>query len=854
MPLFGTITIWTALVALLASLALYFTANALRADAGLADRLTRWGRRAFLLAAASVLAAAGTLGALLVTHRFDVNYVYQHSARAMAPLYWFPSFWAGQEGSFLLWAFWTSILGVVLAATSGRAERRVMPLYSLVLLFLVGMLALRSPFLPTLDEFGLPSAPPEGLGLNPNLENPWMVIHPPTLFLGFSSLAVPFAFALSALFWRDWDGWLRRALPWGLFGFAVLGLAMMMGGYWAYEMLGWGGFWEGDPVENGPFIPWIGRVAFLHAAQIQRVRGGFSRPTLFLATLPFIGAMYESFMTRSGVLSDFSVHSFSELGGIANTLLLYALALVTLASVAALAWRSRELAKREAGTESVLEAPATREYGYTLAIALLTLCAVIAAVGMSAPLLSKLGVQMHIAKYSASVSEDYHNKAMFPLAVLIALGMGIGPHLAWRGRGGPDSRRLILAYAVSVVGAVVFIVLARYLGTGLTGAKLVPQLVLFTASLFAVVANLMLLAGRLRPSGAPIVGGGGGLSERGGRFRTATCPWTVGGTFPHLGAATLLIGVICLVVFVRKDPDVGLFRNLPQSVLDDRYVMTYKGQSSDYRTDKDNALLFDVASRDGREKFTARLPFALRPVEGGEKKLFGHPAIVHHAGGDLYFALKDGPENFYPRGRYVETLKLGATQKYGPFTLHFDKFERDPQAAALAMSGQMPAVFPVWAVMDVTYQGKTVTLKPQSIMRRDTPGDPETPEIAMPGGWLLSFQSMNAGSADANNPNAGATAEAGTFVLRPAGPVVEGFKLEVTTRPMISLVWIGTLLIFAGGLVSMRRRILENRALPVPDLPDAAPKSPKIVAPRRRAKGRVSSAKPATSLMASGRK
>ena len=245
----------------------------------------------------------------------------------MSPLYYFPSFWAGQEGSFLLWGFWISALGVVLACTSGASERRVMPIYGAVLLFLVGMVTLRSPFLPTLDEFGLPATPSEGLGINPNLENYWMVIHPPTLFLGFAALTVPFAFALSALFWRDWDGWLRRALPWGLFGFAILGLAMMMGGYWAYEMLGWGGFWEWDPVENGPFVPWMFLIGFLHAAQIQRVRGGFQRPTLLLALLPFCGALYETFLTRTGILDKFSVHSFSTLGGAANDVLLGALLL-----------------------------------------------------------------------------------------------------------------------------------------------------------------------------------------------------------------------------------------------------------------------------------------------------------------------------------------------------------------------------------------------------------------------------------------------------------------------------------------------------------------------------------------------
>ncbi len=360
----------------------------------------------------------------------------------MAPLYWFPSFWAGQEGSFLLWAFWTSILGVVLACTSGNAERRVMPIYG-SRPAVPGRDAGRPLAVRAAGHAGAARVPTEGLGLNPNLENPWMVIHPPTLFLGFSSLAVPFAFALSALFWRDWDGWLRRALPWGLFGFAVLGLAMMMGGYWAYEMLGWGGFWEWDPVENGPFVPWMGLVAFLHAAQIQRVRGGFQKPTLFFALLPFVGAMYESFLTRTGVLSDFSVHSFSELGGAANNLLIGALLLVVFVSVgAALAALARTQGRREYAGDDPPPASSATPWRSCL----LTLCAVIAAVGMSAPLLTGLGVKLHWMAHTASVKEDFHNKAMFPLAVLLAIGLGIGPHLAWRGAAARTVARLGLFY------------------------------------------------------------------------------------------------------------------------------------------------------------------------------------------------------------------------------------------------------------------------------------------------------------------------------------------------------------------------------------------------------------------------
>ncbi len=196
-----------------------------------------------------------------------------------------------------------------------------------------------------------------------------MVIHPPTLFLGFAALTVPFAFALSALFWREWDGWLRRALPWGLFGFAVLGLAMMMGGYWAYEMLGWGGFWEWDPVENGPFVPWMGLLAFLHAAQIQRVRGSFDKPTLLLALLPFSGALYETFLTRTGILDKFSVHSFSTLGGVANNFLLGALLTAVIVSIGALLWRTKALPKGESATDDLK----SREFGFTMAIVLLTL-------------------------------------------------------------------------------------------------------------------------------------------------------------------------------------------------------------------------------------------------------------------------------------------------------------------------------------------------------------------------------------------------------------------------------------------------------------------------------------------------
>jgi cytochrome c-type biogenesis protein CcmF len=802
LPTFGTICIWTTLAALVASMTCYLVACARRGSADGGAGWVRAGRTAFLLAVAGVFGASAALGTLLVTHRFDVQYVYDHSARAMSPLYYFPSFWAGQEGSFLLWGFWISVLGLVLAWTAGAAERRVMPVYASVLLFLVGMLVVKPPFLPTVDEFGIQVTPPEGLGLNPNLENYWMVIHPPTLFLGFAALTVPFAFALSGLFWREWDGWLKRALPWGLFSFAILGLAMMMGGYWAYEMLGWGGFWEWDPVENGPFVPWMGLLGFLHAAQIQRVRGGFLKPTLLFALLPFSGALYETFLTRTGVLDKFSVHSFSTLGGAANAVLLGVLLTAVLVSVGVLLWRLKAIPKGEGTTEDIQ----SREFGFTMAVVVLTLCGFIAALGLSAPLLTGLGVKLHIADFQGAVREDYHNKALFPIAVLLALGMGIGPHLAWRGRGGPDGVKLVWSYALSVVAALGFVLASKYLGTPLTGAKLIPQLLLFTASVFAVISNLLLLR-RLFPSKPGLRG---------------ASPWTAGGVLSHVGAAVLLVGIVCLVTFVKKDPDVLLVQNRPAEVLDGAYTMVYRGMSNDWQTDKENKLLFDVASRDGKERFTARLPFALRPLEGGEKKIFGHPAIIHHGGGDLYLALKDGPDQFYKTPVYHPKLKLGDVKQIGPYTVEFMRFD-NPMRDIVAQTGQVPDVMPVTAVLRVTYQGVTNLVKPQFIQYKGDP-NPKSPELKLPGGWLVGFAGMNAGSADQANPGAGAMSESAALYLREdSGPPTQAFTLEVTTRPMINLVWVGTLLLVAGGLVSMRRRIQENRLVPIPDLAPPAP-------------------------------
>ena len=570
------------------------------------------------------------------------------------------------------------------------------------------------------------------------------------------------------------------------------------------RLLGW------DPVENGPLIPWLGVVAFLHSAQVQRVRKGLTGTTLALAMLPFVLGLYETFLTRTGILEKFSVHSFSTLGGIGNDIILYVLLGSFIAVVGGLIWRRKSVAAEE----SAWDTPGSKEFGYLMAILLVTLCGLISTVGMSWPLLTQIGSKLHLTKHVASVKEDFYNQATYPIAVLVAIGMGLAPYLTWR-KWEPDSQKLVKFYATSVIAAIGFTLIGRALGTAVFGIHLAAQLLLFAASFFALTSNGYLLIGKLRPR------------KEDSALPVSTRAVTAGGVISHAGVAVFLIGVVCLVTFVRRDSDVMFQQGQPEKVLGGAYTMTYLGQTSDYKKDRDNALKFSVVSKDQREKFTAILPFAQRTMEGGQPMVFSHPGIAHHFGSDLYLALKDGPDEVFRSPRIAAPIKIGQARDFGPYNVKLIRFDRDPAAAKYVLeTGQMPPTFPVTAVLEVTYNKKVSIVSPQFVMHRDDPNDPETKEVKLPDGWLISFENMNAGSADLNDAGGSQASEGGTFALRAdSGPPIEAFELDVTTRPMVDLVWVGTMMMVLGGLVSMRRRIVENRNATDPDIDDDVPVS-----------------------------
>ncbi len=222
--------------------------------------------------------------------------------------YVFSAFWGGQEGTFLLWALFGGLLAVMLRFKARQYEAPVMFFYLGINLFLMLMLLKASPFIRH------DVTPADGNGLNPLLQDPWMTIHPPIMFFGFASLGICAAYAMAALVKEDWDSWVRRAVPWTTFGVMALGTGLLLGGYWAYSILGWGGFWGWDPVENSSLVPWLVAVALLHNQVIQIKQGIFRRSNVIIAMLPFVLVTYSTFLTRSGVLADFSVHSFTDLG------------------------------------------------------------------------------------------------------------------------------------------------------------------------------------------------------------------------------------------------------------------------------------------------------------------------------------------------------------------------------------------------------------------------------------------------------------------------------------------------------------------------------------------------------------
>jgi cytochrome c-type biogenesis protein CcmF len=254
--------------------------------------------------------AFGLLFYQFLTNDFTNQYVFAHSARSQPALYKISAAWGGQEGSLLMWAWVLSLYGVAVAASGRRLRQEIAPTTAAVIsgvnVFFISMIALAAnPFRAAAV------VQPDGMGLNPLLQNYWMQIHPPTLYTGYVGCTSPFAFAVAGLLHRRFDEkWVLIVRRWALFAWIVLTIGIIMGGVWAYETLGWGGYWAWDPVENASFLPWLTLTAFVHSAMLQGRRGLLKNWNMILVSLTFLLSIFGTFLTRSGVVQ--SVHAFAQ--------------------------------------------------------------------------------------------------------------------------------------------------------------------------------------------------------------------------------------------------------------------------------------------------------------------------------------------------------------------------------------------------------------------------------------------------------------------------------------------------------------------------------------------------------------
>lgn len=381
--------------------------------------LTRSARNSILAACGLVSISVAALIYALVTHDFQIEYVASYTSRDLSLTYLLSALWAGNDGSLLFWAWLLSLFATVVVLQKRDIGKELVSYAASILMatqafFLILLLFVANPF------YKLSFVPPEGMGLNPLLENPGMLFHPPTLLAGYVAFTVPFAFAIAALLTRRLgDEWLIVIRRWTLLAWLSLGVGNLLGSWWAYVELGWGGYWMWDPVENASFMPWLVATAFLHSIMMQRRRGMLKVWNMVLIILTFSLSILGTFLTRSGVLS--SVHTFTE-SPLLGTLFLVFIGIILFGSLGLLYYRSEEL-KSEAEMESLV----SRESTFLLNNLLLVGAAFAVFLGTFFPMITEV-----VRGAKITVGPPFYNQVMVPIFLAIILLTGICVLIGWR--------------------------------------------------------------------------------------------------------------------------------------------------------------------------------------------------------------------------------------------------------------------------------------------------------------------------------------------------------------------------------------------------------------------------------------
>jgi cytochrome c-type biogenesis protein CcmF len=432
-------------------------------------RLASSAQNALVAAFGSTLVASIVLAVALVRHDFALTYVADHTSRSLPTIYALSAFWGGQEGSLLLWLLVLTGYGVVAVWLNRKRARDlvvwVVPVVAGVATFFSWLLvAVASPF-------DTAAAPVDGAGLNPSLQNPYMVAHPPLLYLGYVGLTVPFAFAMGALLsGRADERWIVATRRWTLVAWTALGIGQLLGAHWAYEEVGWGGYYAWDPVENAALMPWLAATAYLHSVMIQEKRGMLKVWNVVLVSLAFCLSIFGTFLTRSGVIN--SIHSFTQ-SSIGPWFLAF-ICLVTAFSVGLILYRL-PLLRARTRLESLVSREATFLYNNLLLVAL---CLTILW-GVLWPILTEA-----VRGEARVMGRPYYDFFLRTFGLPLLLLMGIGPLIAWRRASVRGLGRTFAGPALATTAVGVVLIL---LGAGSS----TPGLIAYTFSAF-VLATILL--------------------------------------------------------------------------------------------------------------------------------------------------------------------------------------------------------------------------------------------------------------------------------------------------------------------------------------------------------------------------
>ena len=738
----GKAAIIFALVATIISMLFYFLQARKKNSGGKGkqdDANRQFGRVAYYIMSAFVFVATVYLFYLFVTHQFQVRYVYQYSSSDLPLGLLISSLWAGQQGSFLLWALFNAILGIFLLRSAGKFENYAMVFLNMVQLFFLIILVKASPF-----EL-MAQVPPEGAGLNPLLQNFWMIIHPPILFVGYAAIAFPLVLGLASLVQKDHTAWIDKALPWTILSSLTLGAGIIIGAFWAYETLGWGGYWGWDPVENSSLIPWLTILALMHGFLVQKRNGTLVKSNYLLAMISYVLVLYATFLTRSGVLADFSVHSFQDLG--INALLIIFLVVFLGFSLIIYFRRLGDLPYK-----AIDFSKPTRENSLAVSILVLLASAFLVFIGTSSPLISGLFGE------ASQVDISFYNKVNLPIGVLMAFLLGVTPFLLWTEEDFKSVPKRMVLSAILAVSTTVLILIIGLLDP--------VNIIFFLMAAFALWSNLIVL------------------------IRNMKISWlNAGAPLAHFGVAIMLIGIIGSGYFSVSERLV-LIQDKPADVLGNS--LTYRGVQTS--PDGKNVARIEVSGDMGSYLAEPRL-YETRYNEGVMREPDIKPGFIT----DFYISpLESRTGHNHDEGNKL-ILGKGETKSFSGYQLTFRTFE-------MANHGEgSDAHMQVAAVLDVIFENEQYELKPALVLSAQgrqmkavaMPVDTEKSQTS-----ILPTVALSALNADNK-----------TVEL-----IFQGFGedehtdyaeliVEVSKKPFMSILWIGTVVLLAGTFIALRKRM-----------------------------------------------